>query len=231
MVWKKIRNLLFGLFCSALILGLMILNCIYQEQVTAIARSDIPFPYKMHDQPLVIHSITGYEGTYMEDGSEREVTDVAAILVENVGENMLSHANIALYSESECFLFYAQSLPPGEKTVLLEKNQQIFIDQKVTSCWASAQYASCNDLQERFVHVRVIGMDALELSNMTDRPIYDLNIYHKTWSKEIGAYLGGICYVTHVEKLEPGQLVLVKPNHYAYGYSRIICITSAGLSL
>lgn len=227
---KRIGILAFGFGCSAVILSLLIMNCIGLRDTAVLASFTLRFPYQLVDCPLVLHQITGYEGAFVEDGTDREVVDTAALLVENTSECILKNTRVAIYAGAECFLFFADRLPPGEKTVLLEHNAKAYVDQSFSSCWASCEYVSALHPEEQTIYIRNLGMDTLELSNLTERTICNISIYHKTWSEEIEAYLGGISYVTYVDSLKPGQLLLIKPEHYAFGISKIIDIEYAGLS-
>lgn len=65
-------------------------------------------------------------------------------------------------------------------------------------------------------------MGTLIVSNLTDRPLNAFNLYYKTWLSPPEVYIGGIVYKVEVPILQPGETVLLYPNHYACGYSRVV---------
>ena len=228
---KRIGILAVGFGCSTIILWLLVFNCIFQTDTQVLASFAMGFPYELVDCPLLLHQITGYEGAFLEDGSDREVVDTAALVIENLSQSMLKNTRVAVYAGEECFMFFADRLPPGEKTVLLEQNAKRYQKQCFSSCWASCEIMSEQFAQQPPIQIQSLGMDTLELSNLSETTLRDVRIYHKTWSEEIQAYLGGISYVTYVKALKPGQILLVQPEHYALGRSKIIHIEYAGLSV
>ncbi len=221
MIWyKRIGSLCVGFLCSCAVLSLLILRCVGVPQTPAEPHIKMEFPYALKDLPLVLHGIYGYEGPYVEDGTDREVCDVAALVVENVGATMLTDTRIAIYTPNRCFMFLAQCLPAGAKTIVLEKNEGLYYGEQVTGCWAHTD--SVKKASEESVMIRQLDMGAIEIVNETSGQIRQLVILHKNWSKEAGSYLGGVVYKTYVYNLQPNQLVLVKPGHYEKTISKII---------
>ena len=225
MVWcRRIGLLCVGIICSCGFGSILILRCLGATEAPAVVQASMRFPYTLTDQPLILHGVFGYEGPYVEDGTDREVCDVAALLVENTGDAMLVDTSIAVYYPNGCYLFYAQCLPAGEMTVVLEKEAKLFQGEKLLSCWAYSE-ANVQPLAKN-IQIRQLGMDVLEITNEESFCLGEIVILHKNWSKEAEAYLGGVVYKTYIRSVRPGQLVLVKPGHYAKTVSKVLAAVS-----
>ena len=227
---RRIFLVSFGIIGSLFALILLVGNCMGYGDLPASTQCEMLFPYTLKDYPLKLHMVTGYDGSYTEEDVDLEVNDVAALLVENIGDDILINTRIALYSGEDCFMFFADILPPGEKCVLLEQSYRQYINQKFFNCWASSNLAPYPSLDGSSVQVRYLDMDTLELTNLTEHTIEGIYMYHKTWSKEIGAFIWGKSYETYVDQINPGQLLLIRPRHYAGNNSKVIWITNARLS-
>ena len=221
MVWfKRVGLLCVGFLCSCGVMCLLIYRCIDASPVSAEPQISVTFPYALTDQPLILHGIYGYEGPYVEDGTDREVCDVAALVVENVGDTVLMDTCIAVYSPEQTFMFFAQCLPAGAKTMVLERQEKLYYGETAISCWAYTNRELSKPAQN--ISIRQVDMDALEITNVGTTQLDELVVYHKNWSKEAGAYMGGVVYKTYVYHIQPDQLVLVKPGHYTKTLSKII---------
>ncbi len=178
------------------------------------------FPYALVDHPLILHGLYGYEGPYVEDKSNREVCDVAALVVENAGDTMLTNTCIAVYTRQDCFLFFAQCLPAGEKTMVLEAKEKLYLGGEPITCWAAT--GKDKSIAVERIALRQLDQDVLEVTGQSGKSMQRFVILHKNWSKEADAYMGGVVYETYVEELKPNQILLIRPKYYVGSISRIV---------
>ena len=226
MVFKRrMRLLVLGFLGSICACVLLIISCLRITTLPVVATVTMSFPATLEGTSLTVMGITGYEGPYVEDGSDEEVADIAAICVLNTGVNTVERAMITLIGERGDMRFALTCLPPGETAIVLEQDQKL---------WTGAQFthwlADCTESQPRNMQlkVNVSPEGCLEISNPTNNPIENVTIMHKTWSESFCAYLGGISYETRVQVLKPGQLMLIHPEHFAPGISKIVAVTADG---
>ncbi len=218
---RRIRLVLLGILGSMLSASLLVVNCM---EVREDAAGELPlsFPYTIENTPLVILGVVGYEGAYVE-GDDEEVVDVAALMVKNCSAQTLQQAQISIDCAGETFCFDLFCLPPGESVMVLDSSEKIWLPRQVYGC--SVQY-SFGTAKNEAVDVKQTENGVLQISNGTDRPVYDICIYHKNWSKEAGMFIGGVAYETHIACLQPGQLLLLRPDHFAPGISQIVYIAA-----
>ena len=81
------------------------------------------FPYVIEGTELTVQNISSYDGIFLEDGSDGEVTGVAAMVVENTGDTNVEYAAITISCNGETLEFDASDLPAGATVVVQEKNK------------------------------------------------------------------------------------------------------------
>ena len=60
-------------------------------ETVAEQTGEISFPYAIPDTGLVIQKIAAYDGVFLEDGTDEEITGVAAMVLENTGETAVEY--------------------------------------------------------------------------------------------------------------------------------------------
>lgn len=186
-----------------------------------VASMSMSLPWQIENTPLIIQAITGYEGAYIEDGSDEEVVDVAALVLYNTGSAMLSQARVIVYTQQGELEFYLTNLPEKSGILVLETHRRPWQPQALLSCQASYTTAP-EDSAHSGLRIRQLEGRTLELANMTDEIIDNATLIHKGWSGEIGCYIGGITYQTRLPAIYPGQILLMTPEHYLKGRSKLL---------
>lgn len=209
-------------FVWVMIVAVTLISCNSAVPVLNEPMQPIVFPYKIPDTPLTVIGVVGYEGAYVE-GEDEEVVDVAALMVQNDSENAIEHAYIAMYGADQLFEFELTYLPANSSLMVLESAKKLWIRDTIFSC--SGEYTQ---LDEYACDIKIIQTNdgLLQVENTSEYLVDNVRIYHKNWSREAEMYLGGISYQTHIVNMEPGQILLIRPDHYVFGISRIVHVTA-----
>jgi len=183
----------------------------------------ITLPYSIKGTSLIVEEVAAYDGPYLEDGSDHEVSNVMALLLRNVGKDGVAKAEITLHSNSQKLKFVADTIPPDTTILVLEKNRSLYGEKNFTKCegW---QVTECSDWTNWEVAISEIDMGVLKLTNQSENLLSNINIYYKNHVE--GIYVGGITFIHRIESVAPGETVYIHPNHYARGYSKVIRITA-----
>lgn len=236
-VCKRVCWVLPGIVIAAVMLGAMIIHMdvafarLHSEPVCSFYPEKLPeqgalfFPCAIQETSLVAERLASYEGPYVEDGSNEEVTGVAALVLHNRGEKTVISAKVTLRQGEHAMTFLAQTIPPGDRVLVLETDRQLYSAARFYSCSAEAFEEEGILLAPEDLQVTVSRMNCITITNRTDRLLTDVCLEHKGWLDEPGICVGGITYVTRVGELSPGQTVSVFVDHFAEGYSRIVRIT------
>lgn len=232
MVKLKIAFLIPGILSALMVLAVLIisLQLEYMEadapNILDVQRSEpipemLEFPLEVFGTPLVIERTAIYDGPYVEDGTDDEVTGVVAIVLRNNGSEMVLHAEIILEQGSRRLKFYADMIPPGAAILVLEMNRSTYSMSAYTSCTGNVLMEPKPAISNEIKAVSQ-GMDRISITNQSTQTIYDVEVLYKGWQEDPGVYLGGISYTAHLGELPAGRTAELNPEHFVVGYSRIV---------
>ena len=169
--------------------------------------------FKASDADIVIQQVKAYSGIYIEDGSDKEVSNVAAIQVKNTSSKPLEFAQIQLYNGKKKLIFDVSTLPANASAVVMEKNKAGFNSSSgVTYGGTTAGYISSLDKASN-VKCEKVKNNGIKVTNTSKKDIPCVRIFYKYKSSE-GYYVGGITYTAKVENLKAGESQTVYPSHF-----------------
>lgn len=212
------------LFCNCMeaIAGLGAFRPVINVMPTASQEtvSRYTLPMEVPGTCLLAEQIVMYEGVYLEEPQSDETVSVAALLLRNIGEYGIVRATVILDSEDAQFIFEADTIPPGEAVLILEKNKRAFGPEKFSACTGSAVSDTSDWNEADFVEITCVDMGAVTVSNRTNMVLGNILLYYKNYMADPGFYVGGHSHMYLIERLEPGQTICINPVYYAKGYSR-----------
>lgn len=179
--------------------------------------------FKVDDAAITIQRINGYSGIFIEDGSDKEVKNVAAIEVKNTSNKPLEFAQIQLYNGSKKLVFDVSTLPANSSAVVMEKNKASFNSSKgVTYGGTTAGYV--NSLEKASsIKCKKVKNNGIEVTNTSSKNIPCVRVFYKYKSSE-GYYVGGITYTAKVEGLKAGASQTIYPSHFASDGGEIMMV-------
>ena len=182
----------------------------------------ICFPYTVPGTTLVIKSLESYDGIFLEDGSDREITGAAAAIIYNEGDTPVEYAVIRL--ENGEMEFVVTALESGGTVVVQESKAAPYANKEWYECSAEIAYMNEMEMPDGKVAIRETESGALEIRNISDACIPCVRIFYKFYMQEQSLYVGGITYQFKVLTLESGAVKTVTPAHYAAGHSKLIMV-------
>lgn len=185
-------------------------------------RSVVSFPLHIADTTLVVEHFSSYDGAFYEDGSGREVFNVAAIRLHNSGDQMVASSEIVLHTENGKYIFEAMMIPPYASVLVPEKNAAVLQDDVVVDYCGVCNIS--NPIYSGSISVHCVDKSKLCIKNIAETPVCNLKIYHKTYLPDADMYIGGIAFVTEITCILPNDSIQICPNHFAQPYSKIILI-------
>ena len=179
--------------------------------------------FKVDDAAITIQRINGYSGIFIEDGSDKEVKNVAAIEVKNTSNKPLEFAQIQLYNGSKKLVFDVSTLPANSSAVVMEKNKASFNSSKgVTYGGTTAGYV--NSLEKASsIKCKKVKNNGIEVTNTSSKNIPCVRVFYK-YKSDDGYYVGGITYTAKVEDLKAGASQTIYPSHFASDGGEIMMV-------
>ena len=177
-------------------------------------------PVAISCTPLIIQKMASYDGKFIEDGSGRQVQDVAAIVLFNNRDTIVPYAFVTVYTDHCRYTFSAYMIPPKSSVLVPEENGQKLTETGIVRTFGWTTVArNQNQIRLSFEEV---GMNCLRVTNQTGSKVKNVVLYHRTYMSENDLYIGGKAFETKISYIAPGESVLVYPDNYASGYSKIV---------
>lgn len=183
-------------------------------------------PIAVSGTSLVIDQIAAYDGPYIEDGTDREVVNILALVLRNTANVGICHAELILTRGTEEYCFTADTIPPGASVVVLEKQCRPYIDTSYTDCFGWSIEDEHIWWDKSMLEITEIGMGTLSVHNVSGESQENIKIFYKTYLEESQTLVGGITYTTMIPVIAPGAMVEINPFHYASGYTQIVKVQS-----
>lgn len=169
--------------------------------------------YKANDTDITIQRIKGYSGIFIEDGSDKEVKNVAAIQVKNTSNKQLEFAQIQLYNGSKKLVFDVSTLPANSSAIVMEKNKATFSSSKgVTYGGTTAGYVDKFE-KSSSIKYKKVDNNGIKVTNTSKKTIPCVRVFYK-YKSEDGYYVGGITYTAKIEDLKAGASQTIYPSHF-----------------
>ena len=155
-----------------------------------------------------------YTGLYMEDGSNKGVSNVMMVVVCTNGQQDIQFAAFTAVSGAETYRFQLTNLAVGERVVLLDLDQKQ-ADGYLTSAVADQIVLFSEPMSLFENRVQLSGMDGmLNVKNVSATDIHsDIYVYYKYAAQDL--YYGGVTFRVRVEGgLKAGETRQVIAPHY-----------------
>lgn len=180
----------------------------------------LTFPHTLASG-LVVEGTVNYTGTFFEDGSDEQVSDVTALMLYNPQQQMVRFGAVALEQEGQQLYFFVYCLPAGGRCLILEKQRSSYQESAVTDCrelsirWQSDQ----RDEQVRYVG---FGESLTVVNHSSQRR--SITVWYKHYDHEKECYLGGVAYSAYYFMVAPQEQRSLTPSHYHAGSSKVVAI-------
>ena len=181
----------------------------------------IDFPYAISGTDLVVEQIGAYDGYFIEDGSDRETSGIAAIVLTNKGKS-LRFVGIGISQGTRSLAFTGSLIPAGATVILQEQNGAEYSMDPYYSATATVDLTDNFEMSEDLVSVKDNGNNKFIVTNLSDKILPSVKVYFKNYLPEDDIYVGGIAYCVTLNDVEPNESTDVSASHYASDYSVIL---------
>lgn len=184
----------------------------------------VVLPYQIPDSPLVLEQINPYDGIFLEDGSDRAVENIVAIVVKNTGDQCAEYIDIKMQQGDRQLQFIGSALEPGGTMVIFEANAAGYQEGNYTQCSAVTAWLKEMEMSEDILRVEESADGGLTVTNMGNTDISGLRIFYKNYMSDAEVYVGGITYTAKVDDLTAGSSMTIYPSHYLKGSSKVLMV-------
>ena len=164
---------------------------------------------------MQINKIKSYSGKFVENGSDKKVSNILALEVKNTSKKDLQYGQIKLQiNNKKTATFDLTNLPAGKTVTVIESTGSISYNSGDSYKYEEATYASVDKLpmSENKVKVSTNGSD-ITVQNISNKDLGTVYVYYK--NTKDNSYLGGITYRAKFENVEKGKNYTASTSHFS----------------
>lgn len=198
-------------------------------QITGFAAdremTTVSLPHTMGNASLQVISVGRYSGYFTEDSSYDTVSDIAAVVVQNISNRFIKSATVtAVGSSGNEYKFPLTSLPAGCSVIVLESGKSVLAENEKISALATGvvEISDTADLCEDKVKITFANGN-FNVKNLTDKKFSAVYIRYKSYTSG-NVYMGGVTYSATINNLAPYDTKQCTPNNFYNGYSEIMMV-------
>ena len=162
---------------------------------------------------LICVEISRFSGSYVEDGKDQQVRDVAAILVGNNTGKFVDLAIVSYRVGNRTLEFRVTGLPAGRKVWVLESKGQVLKDGDELELLDCQESYNANPITSTDDLTVVRQGKTLQVTNSSGKKLSNVVVYYKN-TLEDGTFLGGITYVMNFGEMESGATASRSADHF-----------------
>ena len=153
---------------------------------------------------FAVRSPFAYTGSYVEDGSNDLLANVAAIRIENVSEEAIRSVQFTMNTGAGELRFTCTTLLPGRSALLLEQNRRPYTGAQVNGITVTDKIDFTEPLTLYPDTFRLnVSDQVMTLKNISSAPVAgDIFVYFKRCDAQ--GYIGGITYRVRFSDLPAG---------------------------
>ena len=162
-------------------------------------------PFVFEKEGFAFSEVFSYSGPFVEDGSNDNVENIAAVRVENRTGQALRYAEFTVMTGSGELQFTCTTLFPGRAALLLEQNRAAYTGSAANGIKVAAK-GMFEETPTLYPDVFSVGVNGhvMTLRNLTSAPIPgEIYVYYKRTNAQ--GYLGGITYRVRFADLAGGS--------------------------
>lgn len=175
---------------------------------------------------LVITDLCGYSGQFIEDGTDELVSNIAAIMLRNDGEQTVQYAHIKTVINGADYEFDISTLPVGAEMLALDINREALpneIESLTAELTSYAPFETEPSMCEDSIAIETQDT-AITITNISDTDIAgDIYIYYKSAYNDL--YMGGITYRVSASGLAAGESKTCYAGHFYSDYSKLMFVS------
>lgn len=211
-----------ALICASVAVGVLTgLMIVVASMPRGNIQQGMIMPYHISCTSISVNRVVSYDGPFYEDGTGREVMDIAALEIINEGDVVIPYACITVTSGGQQYTFQATMIPVDTPVLVQESTAQPYFTEEIDNIFGWNTVRKCK--LKPPVTIEETGMAELLVTNDSSDVLNGLKLYYRTYYSEGNVYCGGKAFSVCIDSMLPGETKKLYPEHYVSGYSRIVC--------
>lgn len=195
-----------------------------KEEVNISTYSSMKLPYTISDADVKIEKIKGYSGEFVEDGSDKKVSNILSLVVKNTSKKDIQYCSIEMkMGDNKKATFNITNLPSGKTMTVLESSGKITYKSSNTYNVTNCTYSGVDKLPMNSEKVKISTKASnITIKNISGEDLGTVYVYYKNMKND--SYLGGITYRAKFENVIKGEELTAKTTHFSKDNSKIVMV-------
>lgn len=175
---------------------------------------------------MLITEMGAYDGNFMEDGTDEDVSNIMMIKVKNESKQTIQYAEIRIPVKDREAKFSLSTLAPNSTVILLEQKRMEYVEIETETAIAENVVIFVEPLVLHEDKIKIQILDgAINVSNISGEDITDdITIYYKNYVDDL--YYGGITYRIRIEGgLVKDEIRQIMAQHFSDTNSKVMFVT------
>lgn len=189
-----------------------------------LSSTNIKTPYNVSITGMRIAKIGGFSGTFVENGSNKKVSNILALEVKNSSKKDLQYGEIKLkINGKKTATFKLTNLPVGKTVTVMESTGSISYNSADDYKYEDATYAAVEQLPMSSNKIKVSTKgSSIAIKNISGKDLGTVYVYYK--NTKGSSYIGGITYRAKFEGVEKDKSYTIETSHFSKANSEIVMI-------
>ena len=169
--------------------------------------------FELGDEKITAENVSPYEGAYLENGDEEQVSGLYAMKFTNIGNKTIQSAQIIFGDGTQELVFQFEMLPVGQTITVVEWNKLSVAAEELKYIDSNISYLE--DGLENAGSIEVIGGEdgVIQVKNITDEALPLVRIFYRNTDSN-GSMIGGPCHSALLDGIAPGETIQVEADYW-----------------
>lgn len=169
--------------------------------------------FELEGMNITAENLSPYEGLYLENEEQEDVTGVYAMKFTNNGDQTIQNAQLFFSNGTDEMMFVLEMLPAGQSVTVVEFEKLEATDGEVNYIDGTISYLEAG--LENMDSVEVTGGNdgMIQVKNTTDEVLPLLRVFYRQTDSE-GNMIGGPCHSVMIDGMEAGGIAEIEAEFW-----------------
>lgn len=180
-----------------------------------IATLKLPYTISGSGADIKVQKINSYSGKFVEDGSDKKVSNIISLVVKNNSRKDIQYTSIEVsINGNERAKFNITNLPSGQSATVIESTGKIKYKSGDRYNIVNCTYSDIDKLPMNDNKIKVSTNDSsIKIKNISNKNLGTVYVYYK--NTKGNSYLGGITYRAKFENVDKGKELTGSTKHFS----------------
>lgn len=170
-------------------------------------------PIVLEAEGISAENVSPYDGVYLENGEEEQVSGVCAMAFTNTSDKTIQEADLVFFDGVKELSFHLEMLAAGQTVTVAEAEKQTAEAEQLQYADGKVTYLEDGLENPDSVEVTTVSDGVVSIRNTTEEDLPLVRVFYRNTDGS-GNALGGICYSCIADGIPAGEAVEVEAENW-----------------